>query len=77
MFIVGTCFQADKRAADTDKAVADVEKTHKRAKDLNSEIENLLKKIQGKKKCSMALSCCRVVVNLPVFCVDIWFTCLT
>ncbi|XP_044075989.1 laminin subunit alpha-3-like isoform X2 [Siniperca chuatsi] len=38
--------KADKRAADADKAVADVGKTHKRAKDLDSEIQNILKKIQ-------------------------------
>ncbi|XP_018532089.1 laminin subunit alpha-3 isoform X4 [Lates calcarifer] len=39
--------KADKRAADADKAVADVEKTHRRAKDLDSEIRNMLKKIQA------------------------------
>ncbi|GLD51077.1 laminin subunit alpha-3 isoform X4 [Lates japonicus] len=39
--------KADKRAADADKAVADVEKTHKKAKDLDSEIRNMLKKIQA------------------------------
>lgn len=44
------CFvviQADKEAADADKAVADVGKTHKRAKELDSEIQKTLKKIQG------------------------------
>ncbi|XP_039999564.1 laminin subunit alpha-3-like isoform X2 [Xiphias gladius] len=39
--------KADKRAADADKAVAEVEKTHKRAKDLDSDIQNMLKKIQA------------------------------
>ncbi|KAM6919501.1 laminin subunit alpha-3-like [Lycodopsis pacificus] len=39
--------KADKTAADADKAVADVGKTHKRAKDLDSEIQNMLKKIQA------------------------------
>uniref|UniRef100_UPI003AAF9E0D laminin subunit alpha-3-like n=1 Tax=Centroberyx gerrardi TaxID=166262 RepID=UPI003AAF9E0D len=39
--------KADKKAADADKAVADVEKTHKRAKDLDSEVRNMLKKIQA------------------------------
>ncbi|XP_023282957.1 laminin subunit alpha-3 [Seriola lalandi dorsalis] len=39
--------KADKRSADADKAVAEVEKTHKRAKDLDSEIRNMLKKIQA------------------------------
>lgn len=40
--------QADRRAADANKAVGNIEKTHKRAKDLDSEARNLLKKIQGK-----------------------------
>ncbi|XP_058487895.1 laminin subunit alpha-3-like isoform X2 [Solea solea] len=39
--------KADKRAAETDKALAEVAKTHKRAKDLDAEIRNLLKKIQA------------------------------
>ncbi|KAF3858226.1 hypothetical protein F7725_011427, partial [Dissostichus mawsoni] len=39
--------KADKRAADADKAVADVDKTNKRAKDLDAEIQNMLKKIQA------------------------------
>ncbi|XP_044224545.1 laminin subunit alpha-3-like isoform X2 [Thunnus albacares] len=39
--------KADERAADADKAVEDVEKTHKRAKDLDSDIRNVLKKIQA------------------------------
>ncbi|XP_028329557.1 laminin subunit alpha-3 isoform X2 [Gouania willdenowi] len=38
--------KADKKAAEADKAVSDVEKTHTRAKDLDSEIEKMLKKIQ-------------------------------
>lgn len=42
--------KADERAADADKAVEDAEKTHKRAKDLDSEIQSNLKKIQGKGK---------------------------
>ncbi|XP_017277955.1 laminin subunit alpha-3-like isoform X2 [Kryptolebias marmoratus] len=37
--------KADERAAEADKAVANVEKTHKRAMNLESEIENILKKI--------------------------------
>ncbi|KAM3866222.1 laminin subunit alpha-3-like [Diretmus argenteus] len=37
--------KADQRAADAHKAVADVERTHKRAKDLDSEVRNMLKKI--------------------------------
>ncbi|XP_056148615.1 laminin subunit alpha-3-like [Lampris incognitus] len=39
--------KADKRAAVADKAVGDVEKTHRRAKDLDSEVQNMLKKIQA------------------------------
>ncbi|KAG7214822.1 hypothetical protein INR49_010714 [Caranx melampygus] len=39
--------KADKSGTEADKAVADVEKTHKRAKDLDSEIRNMLKKIQA------------------------------
>ncbi|XP_040910690.1 laminin subunit alpha-3-like isoform X2 [Toxotes jaculatrix] len=39
--------KADKNAADADTAVTEVEKTHKRAKDLDSEIQNMLKKIQA------------------------------
>ncbi|KAM3604519.1 uncharacterized protein V6R79_012395 [Siganus canaliculatus] len=39
--------KADERATDADKAVADVEKTHKRAKDLDAEIRTILKKIQA------------------------------
>ncbi|XP_070830251.1 laminin subunit alpha-3-like [Chaetodon trifascialis] len=39
--------KADKKAADADKAVADVGKTHKRAKDLDSDIRITLKKIQA------------------------------
>lgn len=41
-------FKADETAAETDKALANGEKTHNRAKDLESEIQNLLKKIKGK-----------------------------
>ncbi|XP_041659948.1 laminin subunit alpha-3-like isoform X2 [Cheilinus undulatus] len=39
--------KADKKAVDADKAVTEVEKTHKRAKDLDSEIQNMLKKIKA------------------------------
>lgn len=39
--------QADKKAVDADKAVTEVEKTHKKAKELDSEIQNMLKKIKG------------------------------
>ncbi|XP_068614972.1 laminin subunit alpha-3-like [Brachionichthys hirsutus] len=39
--------KAKRRAADANKAVQDVEKTHKRAKDLDSEINNVLKKIKA------------------------------
>ncbi|XP_056277207.1 laminin subunit alpha-3-like isoform X2 [Pseudoliparis swirei] len=39
--------KADKAAFDADKAVADVGKTHNRAKDLDSEIQNMLKKIRA------------------------------
>lgn len=39
--------KADKRAADADKAVTAVEKTHKRAKALDADIKSTLKKIQG------------------------------
>lgn len=42
--------QAGNRAADADKALEDVEKTYKRAKDLDSDIQKMLKKIQGKNK---------------------------
>lgn len=38
----------DIRAADADKALDDFDKTHKRAKDLESDIQKMLKKIQGK-----------------------------
>ncbi|RVE61913.1 hypothetical protein OJAV_G00175350 [Oryzias javanicus] len=38
--------QAGNRAADADKALEDVEKTYKRAKDLDSDIQKMLKKIQ-------------------------------
>lgn len=41
-------------AADADDAVGEIEKTQKRAKDLDTEIRNMLKKIQGKGKlCSV------------------------
>ncbi|XP_062285798.1 laminin subunit alpha-3-like isoform X1 [Scomber scombrus] len=39
--------KADERAADADRAVEDIEKTHKRAKDMDSDIQNMLKKIQA------------------------------
>lgn len=39
--------QADKSAADADKAVANVDKTHKRAKELDSQIKSALKAIKG------------------------------
>ncbi|XP_034559528.1 laminin subunit alpha-3-like [Notolabrus celidotus] len=39
--------KADKKAVDADKAVAEVEKTHKKAKELDSEIQNMLKKIKA------------------------------
>ncbi|XP_037643626.1 laminin subunit alpha-3-like isoform X2 [Sebastes umbrosus] len=39
--------KVDERAADADKAVEETGKTHKRAKDLDSEIQNMLKKIQA------------------------------
>lgn len=42
--------KADKKAADAGKAVAAVEKTHKRAKALDADIKSTLKKIQGEKK---------------------------
>ncbi|KAM9718848.1 laminin subunit alpha-3-like isoform 1-T1 [Menidia menidia] len=38
--------KADRKAAEADKALAGVGKTYKRAKDLDTEIKNLLKKIQ-------------------------------
>lgn len=41
------CVQVEKSAADADRAVTDAEKTHKRAADLDSEVEKLRKKIQG------------------------------
>lgn len=41
------CVQVEKSAADADRAVTDAEKTHKRAVDLDSEVEKLRKKIQG------------------------------
>lgn len=41
------CVQVEKSAADADRAVTGVEKTHKRATDLDSEVEKLRKKIQG------------------------------
>lgn len=39
--------QAEDRADDAARAVTDADKTHKRAKDLDSEVEKLRKKIQG------------------------------
>ncbi|KAM7379372.1 hypothetical protein PAMP_004930 [Pampus punctatissimus] len=39
--------KADKSSTDADKAVADIETTHKRAKDLDSAIQNMLRKIQA------------------------------
>lgn len=39
--------QVHDRAAEADRAVTEADKTHKRAKDLNSEVEKLRKKIQG------------------------------
>ncbi|KAM8850161.1 laminin subunit alpha-3-like isoform 2-T2 [Spinachia spinachia] len=39
--------KADKSAAQADKAVADVANTHRRAEDLDSEIQKMLKKIQA------------------------------
>ncbi|XP_034469915.1 laminin subunit alpha-3-like, partial [Hippoglossus hippoglossus] len=39
--------KADKRSVDADRAVADVAKTHKRAKELDSDIKSMLKKIQA------------------------------
>lgn len=41
------CIQVQDRAADADRAVTEADKTHKKAKDLNSEVEKLHKKIQG------------------------------
>lgn len=41
------CVQVEKRAAAAGRAVTDAEKTHKRATDLDSEVEKLRKKIQG------------------------------
>lgn len=41
------CIQVQDRAADADRAVREADKTHKRAKDLNSEVDKLRKKIQG------------------------------
>lgn len=35
------------RSADADRAVREADKTHKRAKDLNSEVDKLHKKIEG------------------------------
>ncbi|KAM9845354.1 laminin subunit alpha-3-like [Aulostomus maculatus] len=37
--------KTDKRASDADKAVLDVDKTNNRAKDVNTDIDNMLKKI--------------------------------
>lgn len=42
------CIQVQDRAAGADRAVTEADKTHKRAKDLNSEVEKLHKKIKGK-----------------------------
>ncbi|XP_059201052.1 laminin subunit alpha-3-like [Centropristis striata] len=39
--------KADKKASEAEKAVVDVGKTHKRAKDLDAEIRSMLKKIQA------------------------------
>lgn len=47
--------KADKRAADADKAVAAVEKTHKRAKALDADIKSTLKKIQGEEKFNLVI----------------------
>lgn len=41
------CIQVQDRAADANRAVTEADKTHKRAKDLNSEVDKLRKKIQG------------------------------
>lgn len=46
-YILSLFVQADKRATETNKALAEVEKTHTRAKTLDTEIRNLLIKIQG------------------------------
>lgn len=57
--------KADERAVDADKALTAVEKTHKRAKDLDADIKSTLKKIQGKDKTNFLYKayamcfCCR------------------
>lgn len=68
--------KADKRAADADKAVAAVEKTHKRAKALDADIKSTLKKIQGEEKFNLVLSFCRTPLSydLPSYLsVFIWY----
>ena len=50
--------QADKNTDDADKAVAEVGKTHKMAKDLDAEIKTILKKIQGKGSLNSAAQLC-------------------
>lgn len=54
MHVCVVVFQADKRAADADEALREVGKTSKRAKDVDAEIKNMLKKIKGKEKLTMS-----------------------
>ena len=63
VFWVRVCVQADKRSVEADRAVADVEKTHRRAKELDSEIKSMLKKIQGEGKLKFSGSTTPLVIH--------------
>lgn len=44
------CLQVQDRSADADRAVREADKTHKRAKDLKSEVDELHKRIEGEEQ---------------------------
>lgn len=50
--------QAQDRSADADRAVREADKTHTRAKDLNSDVDDLHKRIEGEEQhpCSIVVS---------------------
>lgn len=63
------CVQVEKSAADADRALTDAEITHKRAADLDSEVEKLRKKIQGEGNHLVVFHCfgCFLITRLRAF----------
>lgn len=47
---VCVCLQVQDRSADADRALREADKTHERAKDLNSEVDELHKRIEGEEQ---------------------------